>query len=473
MSAEEVPPVQTRPIQRSILYAGSRAAIGGVLDSLEAAGWNLIFFSRVEEILPSLDKVQPAAGILAFDEKDLLHRSQEILHMIAQTQHLRWIALTPKESLAHLGVRQLIGNGFYDYHTTPADAGRLLVILGHAAGMAEIAQEAAYIADGEVTQHSEEEMVGSSVQMQRIYQDIRKVAGTDAPVLVTGESGTGKELAAHAIHERSSRRNGPFVAVNCGALPASLIQSELFGHEKGSFTGAHERKIGRIESAHGGTLFLDEIGDLPLELQVNLLRFLQDQSIHRIGGREEIRVDVRILAATHVNLEDAVRAGSFRQDLYYRLNVLQVKMPPLRERDGDIPLLAQYVFRRFADERGQRVRGFSEEAMQIMSAYAWPGNIREMINRVRRAMVMCEKILITAGDLGLERRKNSRASVSLGEARDQAECDAIKSALAQNMGCVTRAAEQLRISRVSLYRLMEKHHIGTTAQKMDSGGRKT
>ncbi len=472
MSAEEIPPVQTRPVERRILYAGLRTAINSVLDRLEGAGWDLLFFSHMEEILPALDKALPAAGILAFDEKDLLHRSQEILHVIAQTPHLRWIALIPKESLAHLGVRQMIGNGFYDYHTTPVDAERLLVILGHAAGMAEISQEAAYITDAEESLHSEAEMVGSSIQMQAVYRSIRKVAETDAAVLITGESGTGKELAANAIHERSSRRNGPFVAVNCGALPESLIQSELFGHEKGSFTGAHERKIGRIESAHGGTLFLDEIGDLPLKLQVNLLRFLQDQSISRIGGREEIRVDVRILAATHVNLDDAIRAGSFRQDLYYRLNVLQIKMPPLREREGDIPLLAQYVYLRFADERGQRVRGFSEDAMQIMSAYSWPGNIRELINRVRRAMVMCEKILITAGDLGLERRRNSRVSVSLGEARDQAECDAIKSALAQNMGCVTRAAEQLQISRVSLYRLMEKHHISTGTQKMDSSSRK-
>jgi DNA-binding NtrC family response regulator len=304
-------------------------------------------------------------------------------------------------------------------------------------------------------------MVGASSQMQHVYREIRKVAGNNAPVLISGESGTGKELAAQAIHERSPQADGPFIAVNCGALPANLIQSELFGHEKGSFTGAHQRKIGRIEVASGGTLFLDEIGDLPMELQTNLLRFLQEKTIQRVGGREDITVDVRVIAATHVNLEKAVHEGSFREDLYYRLNVLQIKMPALRERIGDVPLLAQYIFRRFADEKGRRVKGFSEDALHTMNQYDWPGNVRELINRVRRAMVMCDKFLISPVDLGLERRTNSRTVVTLSEARDKAEIDTIRIALAQNMGNISLAAQQLGVSRVTLYRLMEKQDVNS------------
>ena len=465
MAAKRSPRAQSTAVARSLLYVGPRAIIASSLAELESAGWGMSFVAHIDDAPGALSKIRPAAALIGFDEKDLLTSGQKIESIIAHHPHLRWIALLPRKALEDTSIRKLIGSAFYDYHTQPINTARLLVILGHAAGMAEIAEDALYIAPHEPGASKEVEMVGASPVMQQIYQDIRKVASTDAPVLITGESGTGKELAAQAIHERSSRKDGPFVAVNCGALPANLIHSELFGHEKGSFTGAHERKIGRIESASGGTLFLDEIGDLPLDLQVNLLRFLQEQTIQRVGGREDIAVDVRVLAATHVDLEKAIQLGNFRQDLYYRLNVLQIRMPPLRDREGDIPLLAQYVFNRFADERGQRVKGFSEDALQIMANYDWPGNIRELINRVRRAMVMCDKFLITAADLGLERRRNSRIRVSLNQARDLAERDAIRSALADNLGSVTRAAEQLQISRVSLYRLMEKHGITPPTQK--------
>ncbi|MCE5394579.1 MAG: sigma-54-dependent Fis family transcriptional regulator [Acidithiobacillus sp.] len=460
--------VRPSGVHRAILYLGPAELIAPATSLLQENGWELYSLNHFDEIANTLRKQKPVVGILVLDHNDLYKRQKQILQLIAHHEQVRWLALLNKSSLELLSIRQLIGSAFYDYHTTPIDPQRLLVMIGHAAGMAAISLDVLFTAsiDAITSVATEEQMVGASEKMQKVYQDIRKVAATDAPVLITGESGTGKELAARAIHERSSRKNGPFVAVNCGSLPGTLIQSELFGHEKGAFTGASERKIGRIESANGGTLFLDEIGDLPLDQQVNLLRFLQEQTIHRVGGREELRLDVRVLAATHVDLDAAIKSKMFRQDLFYRLNVLQIRMPPLRERDGDIPLLAQYVFHRFADERGHRVKGFSDDALQIMNSYHWPGNIRELINRVRRAMVMCDKILITAEDLGLERRRRQRTQQpSLVEARDAAERDAVKAALAQSLGSVTKAAEMLQISRVSLYRLMEKHDITPPGQR--------
>lgn len=446
-------------IERSVLYVGEKEIIAASTGILKEEGWNIIYAPSLAEAPQYASKSGALVGVVGFSQKEFVDHAHRVELMLAQSTMLKWIALIPPNAAEQPAFRQLIGSAFYDYHTLPLDALRLSITLGHAFGMAEMTADTFQGGQWDLHHHPESQMVGASDQMQKIYQEIRKVAGVEAPVLITGESGTGKELTAQAIHERSTRKEGPFIAVNCGALPANLIQSELFGHEKGSFTGAHERKIGRIESATDGTLFLDEIGDLPMDLQTNLLRFLQEKTIHRVGGRQDIEVNVRVLAATHINLEAAIKDGRFRQDLYYRLNVLQIKMPPLRDRVGDIPLLAQYIFTRFSDEKAHRVKGFSEEALHAMNHYDWPGNIRELINRVRRAMVMCEKFLISPVDLGLERRTNSRMQVTLNEARDSAEASSIRGALAQSRGSVSMAARQLGISRVSLYRLMEKHGI--------------
>lgn len=312
-----------------------------------------------------------------------------------------------------------------------------------------------------------QEMVGSSPRIMSLFGDIRKVAMVDAPVLITGESGTGKEMTALAIHQRSCRAIHPFVAVNCGALPASLVQSELFGYEKGAFTGANQSKIGRIEAAAGGTLFLDEIGDLPFEMQVNLLRFFHGKTIQRVGSNKEIPLDARIIAATHVDLEKAVGEGRFREDLYYRLNALNVKMPPLRERREDIELLAKYYFDRFTNEKGRHVKGFTSEALNAMRHHDWPGNVRELINRIRRAMVMSENHLVNATDLGLTPVKSNinlpcNRIIPLDEAKAEAEKEAVGNALNLTENNVSRAARELRVSRMTLYRLMEKHHINAT-----------
>lgn len=308
-------------------------------------------------------------------------------------------------------------------------------------------------------------MVGSSSAMRGVFSIIRKFASVDAPVLVTGETGTGKELAAHAIHERSSRAQGPFVAINCAALPPTLIASELFGHEKGSFTGAHERRIGRIEAAEGGTVFLDEIGDLAPEMQVLLLRFLQDRTIDRIGARKPITVDTRVIAATNADLAKAMEEGRFREDLYYRLNVLVIDMPPLRARQDDIDLLCTFFVQKLAAEMGRTIRGIDEDGQQAIRDYHWPGNVRELIACIRRAVVMAEGEKISLPDLGLPTSSKGRPysieikSVSLEEARNMAEGHLIREALQSNNQNIKKAALELKVSRPTLYRLMEKHMI--------------
>jgi DNA-binding NtrC family response regulator len=307
---------------------------------------------------------------------------------------------------------------------------------------------------------SEPYMVGSSPAMQRVYGSIRKFAATDAAVLISGESGTGKELVARAIHERSAYRGGPFVAINCAALPATLIAAELFGHETGASSGAMQRRIGRLESADGGTIFLDEIGDLPLEPQAHLLRFLQERTIDQVGGTRPITVDARIICATSIDLARAIRDGRLREDLYYRLHVLNLLLPSLRERGGDIDLLATFFLRKFAAEQSRDIEGFSDDAWQRMRAHPWPGNVRELIGRVRRAVVMSEGAQITAQDLGIEHNESDASPAAprhprRGPRLDEAQ---LRTALRQS-DSVTNVARALGVSRMTIYRTMRRYGI--------------
>ncbi len=438
------------PTSRNLLYVGPPGADEPHLDQALSADWAVHTAADPDQARELVDRDAFLVGLV-----DLDHTGPSVEELLGAASRTQWVALTSGEALEQPTYGRLIRQTCFDYHTRPLDPQRLTVTLGHAWGMAQLGNGVTV----PKPDADEYEMVGTSAAMHRVFHAIRKVAAVEAPVLVLGESGTGKELAARAIHERSERAAGTFVAVNCGALPENLVHSELFGHEKGAFTGAHQQRIGRLEAADGGTIFLDEIGDLPLELQVNLLRFLQESRIQRVGGTEEIPVDVRVLAATHKDLDAEVAAGRFREDLYYRLNVLHLRVPPLRERDDDIEVLANFYFEKFAREREANVRGFTNQALKVMRAHDWPGNVREMINRIRRAMVMGDNRLITADDLGLDRRSGPRNIMTLAEARAEAEKRAVKAALHQTGNNITQASRVLDVSRPTLYRLMEQYQV--------------
>ena len=364
-----------------------------------------------------------------------------------------WIAMISKSHLNNDAVRYVLKNYFYDFHTSPPDFTRLQFMLGHALGMARLCDTGR----AAVTSFDSNEMIlGQSQSMHFLKQQMQKLSRCQLPVLITGESGTGKELVARKLHEASECAEGPFIPVNCGALPAQLVQSELFGHEKGAFTGATQRKIGKLEAAHNGSLFLDEIGDLPLEEQVNLLRFLQEKTIERVGSHESIHLNVRIIAATHVDLEAAVKEGRFREDLYFRLNVIRLKIPPLRQRGDDILLLARKFLQQ---QEGSNRLDFSEQADVAMLQYRWPGNVRELLNRVQRASVMTTGRYIQPIDLEIDSGPPPTEGECLKVIREVAEREALARALNESHGKISSVAKQLNVSRATLYRLLDKYSL--------------
>lgn len=352
-----------------------------------------------------------------------------------------------------------VSEGAYDFLAKPVQMDELKVLLKRAFYLAQLEREKEDLQRQLLSSSLFEEMLGTSPQMQEVFNSLRKVAKTEAPVLILGESGTGKERAAQAIHNLSSRKAGPFVAINCGAIPEALLESELFGHEKGSFTGAHAQRVGKVETAQGGTLFLDEIGELPQPLQVKFLRFLQERVIQRVGGRKDIPVDCRVVAATNLDLKRAMLDGGFREDLFYRIAVVTVKLPPLRERTGDVLLLAQAFLKRFAAESSREKLRFSSAALRAMQQYHWPGNVRELENRVRRAVIMADKSAITENDLEITPLLTPSAATSLKEAREALEKDMVQKALERHKGNLTQAALDLGISRPTLYDMLEKYKI--------------
>jgi two-component system NtrC family response regulator len=352
-------------------------------------------------------------------------------------------------------VLRAIGAGAYDFLTKPADVWELKLLVKRCFHVAQLEKE---YHEMQNLLHGQgfEGMLGTSPQIQKVFDTIRKVATTDAPVLILGESGTGKELAAQAIHRRGARKDGPFVAINCSAIPETLLESELFGHEKGAFTGAHAQVRGRIEAAAGGTLFLDEIGEIPLPVQVKLLRFLQEKTIQRVGGRQEMQIDARVIAATNSDLKKGMAGGTFREDLFYRLAVVQIVLPPVRDRETDIALLAQSFLQRFAALNHRSGLAFGQEALRAINHHKWPGNVRELENRVRRAVIMAEGKRINVQDLELGEVLAAPQSSSLKEAREALERELIQRALRKHSGKITAVALELGISRPTLYELMDK-----------------
>jgi two-component system NtrC family response regulator len=347
--------------------------------------------------------------------------------------------------------------GAYDFIEKPVRIDMLKVVLQRAAYLSSLEQENRSLQEQSGATVFEE-LLGVSPPMQEIFEKIRRVATSDVPVLITGESGTGKELIARAIHRQSARAEGPFIAINCGAIPENLLESELFGYERGAFTGAHRQQRGKVEYAEGGTLFLDEVGEMPLGLQVKLLRFLQDGRLERVGGRESLVVDARLLAATNADLQAAISAGRFREDLFYRLSVVEIKVAPLKDRGEDVVVLARAFLTKFRS-LNSRVTGLSDDAREAIRAHAWPGNVRELENRIKRAVLMASGTMIQPGDLDLQGPGAQQETATLKEARAHLEKELIQRALILHNGNVSRAAEALGISRQALHHFIQKYSL--------------
>lgn len=354
-----------------------------------------------------------------------------------------------------------IAHGAYDFYQKPVDIEALGLIVRRAFNLHQIEQE-----NRRLTEKVGEEktvlgnLITAAPEMAKVARTIERVANTNVSVMLLGASGTGKELLARGVHDASERKSGPFVAINCAAIPENLLESELFGHEKGAFTGAVKTTEGKIESAHGGTLFLDEVGDIPLPLQVKLLRFLQERKIERIGGRKEIAVDTRIVCATHQDLEGMIGEGTFREDLFYRLAEIVVRIPTLAERPGDAVLLAKAFLKRYAAEYNPQVRGFAPDALAAIDGWQWPGNVRELENRVKRAVIMSDGKMIGSEDLDFEVEQDDEpCALNLKSAREQSDRRVIRHALARSEGNISSTAKMLGISRPTLYDLLKQYDL--------------
>ena len=382
-----------------------------------------------------------------------------LVEMLRLSPHTKVIVVTGQ--LDKQNAVRAVGMGAYDFYQKPVDIDVLRLLVQRAFNIHALEEQ-----NRALLQHRGvmplAGVIAISVSMTRICRTIEKVAPTNASVLLLGESGTGKELLASAVHTLSPRAAKPFVAINCAAIPETLLESELFGHEKGAFTGAVKQTSGKFEQANGGTIFLDEIGDMPLALQAKLLRFLQDRVVERIGGRERIMVDVRIVCATNKDPAAMIQAGDFREDLYYRISEVTVRIPPLRDRAGDAIVIARMILDRRAREHGRPIKGFTPGALKAIEKYPWPGNIRELENRISGAVIMSEGKSVSEADLGLPSESGSDLTwLNLRVARQQAESEAIRQALAVSSGNLSRAAELLGITRPTLYDLLEKHEIVT------------
>ena len=453
--------------KRNLIVFQSPEIGNGICNELSAHGWDVYVAEDIQQATELLDKHIFKVGLCLIDENcntrpclidqyTSTRKLTQLNQLFSLQVRINWIMGLPSDCMTNIAPdsseSKLIAEYFYNYVTIPVDIRLLLMTLDHAYGVNE-AQELPYVSPSKFG------MIGNGSLMTTLFTLLQKVSKEDGPVLIEGETGTGKELIANAIHNHSSRVENPMVAINCGAFPKELLQAELFGYEKGAFAGAEKCKTGCIEAAQNGTLFLDEIVDLPLEQQANLLRFLEDRTITRIGGSEKIPVKVRVIAATRLDLKDAVRNGKFREDLYYHLRVLHIKTPPLRARGNDIELLAYYFFNKFSANRAYKAKGFHADALVLLKNYDWPGNVRELMNCIYHAIVMSENHALTPGDLGLERRYKDRDLLTLEESRALADRESIITWLRHTNNNITHAATSLGISRVSLYRLMNKYQI--------------
>ena len=418
-------------------------------------GYEVLTAADREAALAQLRRHEPAVVLLDLGlppdpdgATEGLAALQQILTLAPAT---KIIVVTGNQDRAN-AVRA-ISQGAFDFYHKPFDEQILKIVIERALRVHELEQENRALA---LRSRAEplQGLITADPEMLKVCRTIEKVAASDVSVLLLGESGTGKELLARGLHGLSPRAKERFVAINCAAIPENLLESELFGYEKGAFTGAAKQTIGKIEYAHRGTLFLDEIGDLPMALQAKLLRFLQERVIERLGGRGEIPVDVRVVAATHQNLGEHIKTGRFREDLFYRLSEISVRIPPLRDRQGDKSLLAHAFLEKFARMNGRSLRGFTPEALAVIEAHPWPGNVREIENTIKRAVIMAETGQITVADLGLPQAEAQDESLNLRHVREEAERNAVLKAIARVNGNVAQAADLLGVSRPTLYDLL-------------------
>jgi two-component system NtrC family response regulator len=414
-----------------------------------------------ETALAEMERHQPAVVTLDLGLPPVADGTSEgfrlLEEILLKVPHTKVIVVTGNNDREH--ATRSVALGAYDFFYKPIDADMLELIVNRAYQLYQLEEENRRLSLKQTESPLEGVITGSDAMLQ-VCRTVEKVAPTDATVLVLGESGTGKELLAKSLHGLSSRRDKRFVAINCAAIPENLLESELFGYEKGAFTGAAKQTPGKIETAAGGTLFLDEIGDMPSSLQAKLLRFLQERVVERVGGRKEIPVDVRVICATHKDLHELIRAGGFREDLYYRISELSITIPSLRDREGDALLLARVFLERISKQQGKKGYRFSKDAMAAIENYAWPGNVRELENRVKRAVIMAEHQQISARDLELGGNSAEElATFNLREIRDRTDRQAITRALNHVRGKVSLAADLLGISRPTMYDLLRKFDI--------------
>lgn len=448
---------------RRTLFCDLSGNLSGLATAIEKAKWKVEPASSCEDASKALYANEVEVAIIVLQTSDLTQL--EAIENLLNTHPLNWVAVVEPEVIEDERVAGMISDHCFDYHSLPCDAQQLISTLGHAYGMSVLRPRPALnslIADNDT------QMVGRSAAMLNLYATVKKSARVDAPVMITGETGTGKELVGRALHNQSPRKAGPFVSVSCATIPGTLIGEELFGSK--------EKGPGRIEQAMGGSLFLDSVTDLPAEQQMLLLRFMQSGQIERINGSQSVPCDVRIITASSNSIDDAVKSGLFREDLYYRLNILHIEIPALRDRIGDVDNLAQYFFEQFVDDAPGRIKGFSQQAKIAMHQHNWPGNVRELLNRVRQAMVMCETSLIQTSDLGLGAHNSAAeetdAPTNLDEVRAKAEGEFIRNALERNYNNVTETASQLGVSRVTLYRLMKKYGVNIAGSGRRSAANK-
>ncbi len=423
-------------------------------------GCQVVLAGDRESAIDALRRYNPAVVTLDLglppdpaNASEGLKTLQEILKLKPQTKVIVVTGNDDRENAI-----QAVSMGAYDFYQKPVDLEVLNLIIQRAFNLDQLEKDKQRLQ--QLGNEPLQGMIASCETMQKLCRDVEKIAPTQANVLLLGESGTGKEVFAKAIHHLSDRADKPFVVINCGAIPENLLESELFGYEKGAFTGATQQKRGRIEDAQGGTFFLDEIGDMPYPLQVKILRFIQQRTIQRLGGKEEISVDVRIICATHQNLDKLIEEKQFREDLYYRISEIKLEIPPLRDRAGDALVIAKVLLNRYAKQNNKKVSGFTEQAVQAIETYHWPGNIREMENKLKRAVIMCEGQKLTETDLELAASQEVETlPFNLKEVREQAETMAIKRALNYCDYNVSNTAKLLGVTRPTLYTMMEKYHI--------------